>query len=511
VVPLLKSLCEPPTVAASAGPAIAAAVAALVVFAVTLGGTYVYDDIGVVQGDPRLVAPIQWGKLWTQGYSPDALDNLYRPLVSMTYAVQWWLHGDRPWAFHAVNWILHAAVAAAVAEFCRRGAGRATAYIAGLLFAVHPIHVEAVANIVGRAELCCALGTFGALILMTRRPLTVARAAGIIVCSMVAVLSKEQGILIPLLLLIFGWFVWRPMGEVGQRERSVLRWLVIVITWSVAGYLIGREHFLKLEWNRDWLDWGMQPMVRSFGLDRWLMPVVLLGHYVQLLVFPLHLSPDYGAAVIGSSVHWSDPYLWLGVAAGTGWIIAALWMRGFAMFCLLALAVTYGVVGNILTLIGTNMAERLMYLPSAFFLMLIGMGLAKLPRGAILTIMVVLLSAASLRSFTYARRWNDRLGFYVQSLAEQPRSTQLHLLVADEYLKRGDLPAAMVAAQHGTDDFPDYWKVWLERTLVAMKQNRLENADQYLDRAFHLSPNGMVTVVGLQLQDLKSAAAAPRK
>jgi tetratricopeptide (TPR) repeat protein len=122
----------------------------------------------------------------------------------------------------------------------------------------------------------------------------------------------------------------------------------------------------------------------------------------------------------------------------------------------------------------------------------------------------LLLPAASVRSFTYAREWNDRLEFYLQSLAEQPGSTQLHLLVVQEYLSRGDLPAAMAAAQRGTDDFPDYWKVWLERSLVAMKQNRLDDADRYLDRAFHLSPNGAVTAAGLQLQELK-AATGPRK
>ena len=199
------------------------------------------------------------------------------------------------------------------------------------------------------------------------------------------------------------------------------------------------------------------------------------------------------------------------MTAGAAWIIAALWLRGFALFCLLGLAITYGVVGNILELIGTNMAERLMYLPSAFFLILIGMGLAKIPRTAMVSIMLLLLAAASLRTFTYARRWNDRLGFYLQAMAEQPGSTQLHLLVVQEYLSRGDLPAAMAAAQAGTDDFPGYWKVWMERALVAMKQNRLDEADRYLDRAFHLSPNGAVTAVGLQLGQMKTDAAATRK
>jgi len=86
----------------------------------------------------------------------------------MTYALQWLIHGDTiAWPYHAVNWILHACVAACVAELTRRliaNKGEIAAYIAGLLFAVHPVHVEAVANIIGRAELMCALGFLGAMI-----------------------------------------------------------------------------------------------------------------------------------------------------------------------------------------------------------------------------------------------------------------------------------------------------------------------------------------------------------
>ncbi|MGB7160425.1 MAG: hypothetical protein WBD40_20325, partial [Tepidisphaeraceae bacterium] len=134
-------------------PALASAALAIALFAITLGGTYIYDDLYIIGLDPRIKDPSLWGQFWTKDYFNGGADNLYRPLVSMSYAVQWQLHGDRPWAFHLVNVLLHALASAGVAELARRLGGLRVGYVAGLLFAAHPVHVEAVANIVGRAEL----------------------------------------------------------------------------------------------------------------------------------------------------------------------------------------------------------------------------------------------------------------------------------------------------------------------------------------------------------------------
>src|SRR5437764_14316540 len=93
-------------------------VAALVAFAIyscTLGGTYVYDDIEVIRNDPRIANPSLWGQYFTQQYMLGRSDKLFRPLVSLSFAIQWWLHGDRPWLFHLANLLLHAGAAAAVA------------------------------------------------------------------------------------------------------------------------------------------------------------------------------------------------------------------------------------------------------------------------------------------------------------------------------------------------------------------------------------------------------------
>src|SRR5438046_4831679 len=81
---------------------------------------------------------------------------MYRPLALASYAFDWQL-GGAAWWFHAVNVAWHAGASVAVAWLARRWSGDLAALAAGLVFAVHPVHVEAVANIVGRAELMAAL------------------------------------------------------------------------------------------------------------------------------------------------------------------------------------------------------------------------------------------------------------------------------------------------------------------------------------------------------------------
>src|SRR5581483_11857862 len=154
-------------------PRLLPAILAIALYAISLYGTYVYDDRTIVYEDPRVRHVQQWGQLWTRDYFNGAVDNLYRPIVSSSYAIEWFIHGDRPWFFHAINIFLHALVCMLVAEFVQRVLGtrienrgskiedraapasflifdlrpstfdsraNLTALYAGLLFAMHPIH-----------------------------------------------------------------------------------------------------------------------------------------------------------------------------------------------------------------------------------------------------------------------------------------------------------------------------------------------------------------------------------
>jgi hypothetical protein len=262
--------------------------------------------------------------------------------------------------------------------------------------------------------------------------------------------------------------------------------LIILLTWTFAAYIVLREQILKFWWDRSFLDWTINPLIRP-DADRWTMPLVLLGRYALLLVAPWKLSPDYGATVIGWTVRSTDSYLYIGILAIAAWILwlmLALRRRNHGtVFCLLALALTYGMVSNFPVLIGVNFAERLMYLPSVFFVMLIASLLVRWPRRVLVPLVSIVLILASVRSFSYARRWNDRERFYVTSLREQPRSIRLYLLLTSEYLGQGRLDDAARLAEEASERLPDYWEVWIARANVAMERGEFTEAERLLLRA----------------------------
>ncbi|HEV2294295.1 MAG TPA: glycosyltransferase family 39 protein [Tepidisphaeraceae bacterium] len=493
-------------------PAIAAGLLAIALFAVTLGGTYIYDDLYIIGLDPRLRDPSRWGEYWTKDYFNGGVDNLYRPLVSMSYALQWWLHGDRPWAYHAVNVLLHATASACVAELARRVAGMRAAYVAGLLFAAHPVHVEAVANVVGRAEVACAAAVTGALVMFAHRPLTHGRAVAIWALLVCAILSKEQGLLLPLMLVVLHLFDRHltPANKIATShfsaspfsasesapaavdERKPMRTLLLLVCWTMAAYIAFRETILKFWWDRIFLDWTQNPIVRAEGLERWLMPLALFGRYVMLLVFPHKLSIDYGGRVIGHEARPDDPYLYIGaiaaIACAVGLVIALRRRNGPVAFALLCFGMVYGLVGNIVTIIGTNFGERLMYLPSVFFAILVGVALARLPRAVLITAMSVIMGFASLRTFTYAERWNDRLAFMESQVRTQPTSVRLRLLLADELIRRKEYERADAVMAAAREVQPDYPKVWIQSAVVAFLLDDVDRAEALARRAVELDP-----------------------
>src|SRR5204863_7486006 len=125
-------------------------------------------------------------------YFPAKLDtSVYRPLAIATYALDWSV-GSAGW-FHAVNLMWHIGASVLVALRARRWAGDAAGLVAGLVFAVHPVHVEAVANVVGRNELMAAVFTLLAVYAALEHGSVLWSAAALAA----AVLSKENGAVAP--------------------------------------------------------------------------------------------------------------------------------------------------------------------------------------------------------------------------------------------------------------------------------------------------------------------------
>jgi hypothetical protein len=359
-------------------------VVAFAAFAGTLAGGFVFDDVWIVRENPRVRDLARIGEILTTPYWGETASGLYRPVTLATFAVNHALHGLDAFGYHAVNVLLHAAVSLLVFRLARRWLPRGAAFGAALLFAVHPVHVEAVAGIVGRSDLLAAFFLLGALLTAVpggsgeRRKGGMGRWVAVSVLFALALGSKEIALAgLPLYLVLEA-----ARGR-GDRRTVAARavWLLIL----TAGFLALKAAVTgSLGISREATDLVDNPLAHLPADERVLSAVRVLGGYAGLLLFPIRLSYDRSFDQIPVvETPWNAGFLVsavlvIAVLVATG----AAWRRSRAGFVGLAwLALAMLPVSNLLVPIGTIFAERLLYLPSVGFALAAAAALSRLAPG----------------------------------------------------------------------------------------------------------------------------------
>ncbi len=430
----------------------AVAALAAIPYANSLGNGFTFDDVAIVAENPRIRslggAAHAFADDWWSGRRPQSL--LYRPLTTATftldYAVAQRSLPDRPparlpdsaaRAFHVQNVLWHAAAGAAffllvLAMF----SDPVLAVAASALFAVHPVHTEAVDGIVGRAELMSAAFGLGALA-VARRSVSggatgIGRSAAAGALTFAALLSKEQAIVLPAVPLF--WLAAMPADERreavrGRGFRGVMSGMGVAIVAYFAlraGALGSPVATGAAERTRIVID---NPIAEATGAARVLTPVRVFGEALRVLVYPRTLSADYSFDQI-PLVHGLDAATALSGAALVATIAGAFALRRRApvvSFGLALFLVTWVLTSNLFLVIGTIFGERLLYLCSAgvvlaaaWALIAAGRGL-KAPRAGIaaVAVLVVLLGA---RTYARNRDWKDNATLFAAAASASPRS-----------------------------------------------------------------------------------------
>ena len=184
--------------------ALALALLALLPFLNGLTADFTFDDKVIVRDNPRLSSPERVGEVFTSHYfgGPLATAKNYRPVVLLTYAVQRWTTGRTRCRSTSSTSLLHAGTTLLFAAWLLAlGMPRGPSLAAAALFAVVPIHVEAVTGIVGRAELLVAFLVFLAALLFRRATdgarLRAIPYAGALAAFLLAVFTKENAVILP--------------------------------------------------------------------------------------------------------------------------------------------------------------------------------------------------------------------------------------------------------------------------------------------------------------------------
>lgn len=411
---------------AVAGVALAASLAGL-------ANNFAQDDLHLILGNARVHDVGNWWELlrspfWPSPYSPD----LYRPLTSLLLAFEYAIGAGAPVVFRVVSYLLLVAVAVQVFAFGTRLVPRNIALAVALLFAAHPVHVEAVALGVGQSELLVGL----IALLMTARYLDKRRSNSLTrrdwlvlgALYLCASLVKEQGFVLPgLLVMVELIFI---QGDVRPRIRQLAGGYAFLAT-LLALLLLLRRLVLGGEIA------GSFTAEALVGLDmhgRALTMLRVVPQWVRLLVWPAHLQSDYSPQELVASSGFGQVeafgLLLLVAMLAVGWLSRR---RAPAVsFGLAWCAVTLLPVSNVLVPSGIVLAERTLFLPSIGFVVAIGGLVASLwPRIAgarpalardLAVAWAALVALGIVRSAERQRVWRNEPYFAIRSVQDAPRS-----------------------------------------------------------------------------------------
>ena len=379
---------------------------------------------------------------WPNEYGKEL--GLWRPVTTAFYGIQWAAWGENAAMFHVLNVLLHGVVTALVVLLLAELAPLPLAFAAGLLFAAHPLHVEAVANVVGLAEVLSSVFFLGACLVFLRagERIVLGRGAAITLLFTLAFLTKESAVtLLGVLFLLDGA---RDNVEVKEALSYVRRrWAIYVSLTAVAGLILIVRYAVLGN-----LASSLAPLGAGLLEDdvpRIWTVASTWPHYFRLLFFPLDLSADYAPAVIPIALDWTGSGI-LGafLLLGTLGLALCLWGRQtlgvdrtparLLSFGVLWLVITLSPVSNVLFLSGVLLAERTFYLPSIGFVVLlawIGGELYKERRRVAQAALILVLMLMSLRTVTRNAAWRDNFTVFDVLIREHPESGRAQWLLGD--------------------------------------------------------------------------------
>ncbi len=489
---------------------------AALVFAGSLGNGFAQDDVPIIE---RNAAVHGIGQAWTAIRSPywpetPAALALYRPVVQLSYALEWTLWSGSPRGFHLTNVLLHVAVTGAV-WFLLIGAGLGVpaAGFGAAVFAVHPVHVEAVANVVGRAELLAALFVLLALLVHRRSSgPRWGRALAVGGLTFLAVGSKESAFILPALLPLA---LLRPLegrrglpaGELSAKVRQ--RWPDYLACVAALGlHLLLRQQLLGVPVGGDLAPWfrGEPTSTRLWTSVR------LWPEYLRLLVLPARLLPDYAPGVILPQASPFAPGVLLGWATGVGAACLAWWSR--ARMPALAVGILWFAVAILPAsgLLFENaflLAERTLYLPS------VGLSLAaaaaaqallarrpgaagggaivpeRTPPGVVRVAAiaaVVILALLAARTWVQVPVWKDDATLFGYLLAAAPENYRSRLELAQRYDREGRFDQALGEVARAAALVPGHFNVRLNHGQRLLQAGRPQEAIGEFEAAAAIAP-----------------------
>lgn len=322
------------------------------------------DDLDLIVRN-QYIKELTWTNVKAM-FSPGVV-GAYQPVRTLSYAIDYHFWKLNPFGYHLTNVLCHVlntCIVFLLIKILRQGTPTAT--LTALLFAVHPLHVEAVTWLSGRRDVLSALfvllSLFGYIISRNTKGFSLRIAwygISIAVCCL-GLLSKASAVVLPVLLVLYD-------GTFGVPSECILRTRIRHVMRSIGYYVpfvVITAGFLWIFVSASQASGVARPVYHGgSGLTTFFTMARVFAEYVYQFIVPTNLSLTYGVRII--STPWEPAFLiaaltltGMAILAGIAWKHAQIVFFGIAWW-----AITLLPVSNILP-IAVVKADRYMYVPS---------------------------------------------------------------------------------------------------------------------------------------------------
>jgi tetratricopeptide (TPR) repeat protein len=377
----------------------------------------------------------------------------YRPLSIVSFAIEYEIWGMKPAISHGINVLLFAFTCIVFLRLLIKISGKTEAqpmfahwaFWASLLFAVHPIHTEVVANIKGRDEilglLFALLALYGAIeYTYTQKTKTL---IAVPIFFFLSLLSKENSItFVAIIPLAFYFFT-------PAQKKDYLK-IITAVALPTLLFLILRSQFASANFTASSGEILNNPFLLASSTERYATILLSWIYYLKLLIMPITLSHDYYFNQIPYA-HFSNPAVLISLIVHLAiafYCFKTFTSKKLLTFAILFYFITFSVVSNLFFSVGILMNERFVFVSSLGFCIAAAYCLFQLVQSNKLSatslnlLLIGICSLYSIKTFSRNFDWKSNLSLLAADVQSSPNSAKANStyagLLYEESLKTTD-------------------------------------------------------------------------
>ena len=467
----------------------------LLVYLMSFPGQFFMDDAQIVKAN-NLVYQLDIKAIFTTDYWGKGQDTgLFRPLTILSFALNRLVLGVDPWGYLLINILLHLSVTILLYLFLTQiGLVWDCAWLAAAIFAVHPLHAEPVIQLVGRSELLAALFILLALVVSREKGHRAEVTAA--VCFVLALLSKESGIVVLALIPLCDYYFEPALPAlIRRRYRFYLALLILVGGWLAYRKFIVHPH------SGGELIYSVQYVPLAF-VDtgtRILGAIKLQAVYLFNFLWPFRLQGMYPASTVAPVPHWLSLPGMTAVAALllTTWVTINGWRRQQVWALLIVFyLVSFAPTANLFFAAGFTMADRVAYTPSLWFLSALTVVIfatLMLRSSSLFKILVItaLVGYFAAAGFVRARHFDSPEALWQRDLHLNARNELSRMFLASELIRQNRLPEAEEELKSAISVAPNFDEALASYAWLLVQTHRPQEARDLALRAIATMKTGI--------------------